>query len=329
MKRSVGGLIIAIVLGLLAAPLAAEAQGPPSVPRIGVLRPGSPMGADVVLEAFRQELKALGYVQGQNVLLEARYAEGKLDRLPQLATELVQLKVDVIVVGSGVAIRAVQQATTTIPVVMAVSSDPVADGFVASLARPGGNITGLSMLAVELSGKRLQLLKEAVPRASRVAVMWNPAYTGMEARYRVVQAGAPQVGVTVRSLEVREPRDFESAFATMTRERPDALLLLVDPVTLENSRRIVDFAAAKRLPAIYEVREFVDAGGLMSYGPSLPGMWKRAAAYVDKIFKGARPADLPVEQPTRFELVINLKTAKGLGLTIPPSILILADQVIQ
>ena len=329
MRRCSAGLITALALALHAVPLAAEAQGPPRVPRIGVLRPGSPMGADLVLEAFRQELKALGYFQGQNVLLEARYAEGKLDRLPHLATELVQLKVDVIVVASGVAIRAVQQATTTIPVVMAVSSDPVADGIVASLARPGGNITGLSMLALELSGKRLQLLKEAVAKASRVAVMWNPAYTGMEARYRVVQEGAPQVGVTVRSLEVREPRDFETAFATMTRERPDALLLLVDPVTLENSRRIVDFAAAKRLPAIYEVREFVDAGGLMSYGPSLTGMWKRAATYVDKILKGAKPADLPVEQPTRFELVINLKTAKALGLIIPPSVLIRADHLIQ
>ncbi len=316
-------------VGLLAAPLAAVAQGQPRVSRIGVLRPGSPMGADVVLEAFRQELKALGYFQGQNVLLEARYAEGNLDRLPHLATELVQLKVDVIVVSSGVAIKAVQQATTTIPVVMAVSSDPVADGFVASLARPGGNITGLSMLALELSGKRLQLLKETVPKASRVAVMWNPASSSMEARYRVVQAGAPQVGVTVRSLEVREPRDFENAFATMTRERPDALLLLVDPVTLENSRRIVTFAAAKRLPAIYEVREFVDAGGLMSYGPSLTGMWRRAATYVDKILKGTKPADLPVEQPTRFELIINMKTARALGLTIPRTVLIRADHAIQ
>ncbi len=330
MKLGPRGLILALALGLLAAPVIAEGQRSAKLPRIGVLRPGSPMGADPQLDALRQGLQELGYTPGHNILLETRYAEGKLDRLPDLAAELVRLKAELIVVGGGVAIRAVKEATTTIPIVMAVSGDPVADGFVASLARPGGNLTGLSKMALELSGKRLQLLREAVPKVSRaVAVLWNPAYTGMLASFREVEVAGPKLGVAVRSLEVRDPTQLEHAFSVLTREPPDALLLLVDPLTFENRKRIVEFAAARRLAAIYETRDFVDVGGLMSYGPNLMGMWRRSAVYVDKILKGAKPADLPVEQPTRFELVVNLKAAKALGLTIPPSILVRADQVIQ
>ncbi len=329
MKRSTLTLALAtLALSILTAPLAADAQLAGKVWRIGVLRPGLP--SDPMVSAFREGLRELGYIEGRNILIEERYAQGKLDRLPDLAAELVALKVDVIVTGTEIAIRAAAHATSSIPIVFGATGDPVSAGLVASFARPGGNITGGSMLAPELSAKRLQILKEAIPHVRRsVAVMWNPGYPGMERRFSEVEVAATKIGVSVRSLQVREPNDFESVFATIRRERPDALLLLADPLTGENRRRIVDFAAAMRMPAIYESRDYVDAGGLMSYGPNFLAMYRRAALYVDKILRGAKPADLPVEQPTKFELVINLKTAKALGLTIPQSVLIRADEVIQ
>jgi putative tryptophan/tyrosine transport system substrate-binding protein len=238
--------------------------------------------------------------------------------------------VDVIVAASSPAVIAVRSVSKTIPVVMPFSSDPVGDGLVASLSHPGGYTTGLSMMAPELGGKRLELLREMLPKMSRaVAVMWNPAYTGMRARLREAQAAAPAVGLGVRSLEVRDSRELDDAFAAIARERPDALLLLVDPFTRSQSERIVAFAADKKLPAIYEAPEFVEAGGLMSYGPNFSDLLRRSAVFVDKILKGAKPAELPIEQPTKFELVINMKTAKALGIKVPQSVLLLADRVIE
>jgi len=264
------------------------------------------------------------------VQLEVRWGEGRLERLPALAAELVQLKMDVIVAISSPAVLAVKQATRSIPIVMPLSSDPVGDGLVESLAHPGGNITGLSSMAPELGAKRLQLLKETFPKVSRpVAVLWNPDYAGMRARFRQTEGAAPAVGMGVRSVEVRDSHELERALETMERERPDALFLMVDPLTLSQRLRIVEFAAQERLPAMYEVSQFVEAGGLISYGPNIDDQVRRAATYVDKILKGAEPADLPIEQPAKFELVINLKSAKALGITIPQSILLQADKIIE
>ena len=279
--------------------------------------------------AFRQRLRELGYVDGQNIAFEVRSAEGRAERLPDLAADLVRLKVDVIVAGGTPAPLAAKRATTAIPIVMASAGDPVGSGLVASLARPGGNVTGLSLLVPELGGKRLQLLKEVVPGVSRVAVLWNAANPYPVLVWRQTEAAARALGVHLQSLDVRGPDDLEGAFAAATRGRAGALITVEDPLTFGQRKRIVDFAARARLPAMYGFREFVDAGGLMSYAASLADLSRRAATYVDKILKGAKPADLPVEQPTKFELVINLKTAKALGLTIPPSVLIRADQVIQ
>jgi len=310
-----------------AMPGISDAQQPGKIPRIGVLRPGAP--PDHLVEAFREGLRDLGYVEGRNILLEYRWAEGKPDRLPDLAAELVRMKVDLITSWSTPAALAARNATATIPIVFGGVGDPVRIGLVASLARPGGNATGVSMLAEELSAKRLELLRETVPRAMRVAMLWNSTNPSMVSRAQSTQAAAGVLGVTLQSLGVYDLITFDNAFATITRARPDVLLTLIDPFTRQHQKRIVDFAATQRLPAIYEAREFVDAGGLMSYGPSGAALQRRAATYVDKILKGAKPADLPVEQPTRFELVINLTTAKALGLTIPPSILVRADQVIR
>jgi putative ABC transport system substrate-binding protein len=322
------------VLALIAfgvAPRAGQAQQQGKIPRIGFLHPAVPQNnSSPFLEAFRQGLRELGYVEGKNIQLEVRWGEGKLDRLPGLAAELVRLKVDVIVAASSPSVLAAKQATQTIPIVMPFSSDPVGDGLVASLARPGGNITGLSMMAPEVGAKRLQLLKEVLPKLSRaVAVLWNPSYVGMGARFRDAQRNAPAAGVDVRSLEVRDTRELERALDALTREHTDALILLADPLTLSQRLRIVEFAAEARLPAMYEISEFADAGGLMSYGHNPGEMCRRAATYVDKILKGAKPGDLPIEQPTKFELVINLKTAKALGVTIPQTVLIRADRVIE
>ena len=319
------GLIVA--LGILAAPLAPAAQQPTKVPRIGFLAWGSPPPADRYGESFRQGLRDLGYVEGQNIVVEYRWAEGRSDRAADLAAELVRLKVDVIVAFATPAILAAQNATKTTPIVMGVAADPVGTGFVANLARPGGNITGLSLMSPDLAGKRLELLREVLPGIARVAFLASGRSPAGRLFVQETQVAAQKLGVQIQPVVVGGPEEFESAFAAMRRERAGALI--VQPLFTEHRQRIVALAARHRLPIISDSREFADAGGLMSYGPNLREIYRRAATYVDKILKGAKPADLPVEQPTRFEMVINLKTAKALGLTIPPSVLVRADQVIQ
>jgi putative ABC transport system substrate-binding protein len=321
-------LLAALAASALAAPFATLAQ---KIPVVGYMSPVVPQnGSDPRFEAFRQGMRELGYMEGKNYRLEVRWGEGHLERMPEIAAELVRMKVDVIVAFSSPSYLAAKQATKTIPIVMPVVSDPVGDGIVASLAHPGGNITGMSLMAPELSAKRLQLLKEVLRQNSRtVAVLWNPAYKGMGARFRETKNVAPAVGMDIRSMEVSNLRDMEAAFDAVNRERPDGILLLVDPLTLSLRDRIVEFAREKRLPAIYETREFVDVGGLMSYGPNVLAQNRRAAVYVDKILKGAKPGDLPIEQPTQIELVVNLRTARALGISIPQSILATADQIIQ
>ena len=272
----------------------------------------------------------IGYVEGKNIFIEYRYAEGKFDRLPVLAAELVHLKVDVIVAAGGTpAAQAAKNATTTIPVVMVGVADPVALGLVASFARPGANITGLSTMSPELSTKRLELVKEIVPNVSRVAVLWNPDYPDAVISMRETKAAAPLLGIKLQFVELREPNDLEQAFSAMKRDRADSLVTINSPNIISQSKRVVDFAAKSRLPAMYSFREYVDDGGLMFYGASLTEMYRRAAMYVDKILKGAKPGDLPVEQPTKFEFIINLKAAKQIGLTIPQSVLYQADKVIR
>ncbi len=331
MRHGAAGLTLALLLGMLSGGPPADAQSPGKVLRIGTLHPGSrPLSPDWKQRwAFAEALRALGWVEGQNIVIEDRWADGKTDRLPALAAELVRLKVDAIFTQSWPAAVAAKQATTTIPIVIMGAGDPVGTGLVASLAHPGGNITGLGDVTTELSAKRLELLKETVPKLSRVAVLWNSADGGMTLRFRQIQIAAGTLGLTVRPLGVQESEDFEQAFAAMTQERPDALFVVADVLTGFHHKRIRDFAAQNRLPAMYERRERVADGGLISYGPSFPDLERRGAALVDKVLKGAKPADLPVEQPTRFELVVNLKTAKALGLTIPPSILIRTDEAIQ
>jgi putative ABC transport system substrate-binding protein len=317
--------------GLLAAPLAAEAQQAAKIARIGYLATNL-TASHHTHEAFRQGLRDLGYVEGRNVLIEYRDAEGKVERLPALAGELVALKVDVVVAASTAATLAAKQATRTLPIVFAVAADPVADGLVTSLARPGGNLTGLSLLFPELVGKCLELLKQAVPGVSWVAVLWHPGALGERTEkdmLKEAEVAARALGVRLQFVEARGPENFDKAFSDMTRARAGALTVLTSAMFVNERRRLVDLAAKNRLPAVYPWREGVDTGGLMSYGPNLADNYRRAAGYVDKILKGAKPADLPVEQPTRFEFVINLKTAKALGLTIPPSLLARADEVIQ
>jgi putative ABC transport system substrate-binding protein len=315
---------------LLAAPLAAEAQPVRKLPRVGLLSPGSSSDPLVqpYLDVFRRGLRDLGYVEGQSIIIEYRWAEGQYERLPDLATELIRLKVDVIV-AVAVAVRAAKQATQTIPIVMASADDPVATGLVASLARPGGNITGLSIIAHDLVGKQLQLLRDVVPNVSPVAVLWNPANRSHGPQLREAETAAQALGVQLYPLEAQGPGEIDRAFATMTRERVGALLVLLDSMRLFQRERIADLAAKNRLPALYGLRWHVEAGGLMSYGANQLVQTRRVASYVDKILKGAKPGDLPIEQPTKFELVINLKTAKALGLTILPALLGRADEVIQ
>ncbi len=319
------GLIVILALGILVAPLATDAQQLAKIPRIGVL----PTLLPHLKEAFLQRLRELGYVEGQNIAIEYRHEEGRLDRLPDLAAQLVCLKVDVIVTYGAAATRAAKQVTTTIPIVMVGVGDPIRTGLVASLARPGGNVTGSTILGAELGAKRLELLKEVVPTASRIAVLWNPANPAQRPHFESIQLGARALGVTLQSLPVSSPDEFETAFAAMIRDRPHALIMTGDAFHQLHVGRVIDFAAKSRLPAMYQPREHVEAGGLISYGASFPELFRHAATYVDKILKGAKPADLPVEQPTKFELVINLKTAKALGLTIPQSVLIRADEVIE
>src|SRR5262245_53314476 len=302
----------------------AEAQQAKKVPRIGYLSNNDAALESTRAEAIRLALRERSYIEGQNIAIEYRYAEGKRDRFPELAAELVRLNVDIIVLaGGGLWIQAAKNATKTIPIVMlGVGIDPVAAGFVESLAQPGGNVTGITNLAGELGGKRLELLKEAVPKISRVAVLYDPTLpTGVREVKEVLPAAAPGLGLTVRPWEVPHTGGFDRVFAALNKERPDGLYVTVGPLIRSNGKRIVDFASKSRLPSVYSSREGVDAGGLMSYGADIADSYRRVAYYVDRILKGAKPADLPVEQPTKFELVINLKTAKQIGVTIPQSLL--------
>jgi len=322
-------LSILVVAVLLAVGVTAEAQQPKKVPRIGFLGGASASFYAARTNAFRQGLNERGYTEGKNIVIEYRYAEGKFDRLPDLAAELVGLKLDVIVAAPTPSVLAAKKASATTPIVFASVVDPVASGLVASLARPGGNITGLTILGPELSGKRLELLKEVLPNVTRVAALWNSANPAQELIWKEMQAAAQELRLQLQSLEVRSANDFDIAFESALRERAQALIPSGEPLINTQLKRIVEFAAKNRLPAMYAGPEVVDAGGLMSYAPNYTDQYRRAAVYVDKILKGAKPADLPVEQPTRFEFVINLKTAKQIGLTIPPNVLARADRVIK
>jgi ABC-type uncharacterized transport system substrate-binding protein len=322
------GLAVVLAVGLTLAPLGAEGQSAGKVYRIGILSGASP-ASQGNLTALLQGLREAGLVEGRNAVFEIRYAEGRTERFPAFAAELVTLPVDILVATGTPAAVAAKQATSTIPIVMVAASDPVGARLVTSLARPGGNLTGLSLLAPELSAKRLDLLTQAVSPLARVAVLWNLDNEGMALRFRETQAASRVLGVSIQSIGVRTPGDFDGAFATITRERPHGLLVMADTVTLGQRKRTADFAASHRIPTIYEQRDFVDVGGLMSYGIDIVDHYRRAASFVDRVLKGTKPADLPIEQPTKFELVINLKTAKALGLTIPQTLLLRADQVIE
>jgi putative ABC transport system substrate-binding protein len=314
---------------LLVKAFPASAQPAKKVPRIGVLHAGTPAAVAQNSEGFRQGLREHGYVEGQNIVVERRYGEARPERMAEVAAELVRLKVDVIVTSTDGAIAAVKRQTQTIPIVMASSTDPVGTGFVASLARPGGNVTGLSLISPELSAKRLELLKEVVPGLSRVAIMWNPDVRGAVLDYKETEGAARSLRLQLQSVEVSRADDFDRAFSALTTARAEALIVVPFPVAFTNRGQIASLAQKNRLPSMYGQREYADAGGLMAYGPNNAEQWRRAATYVDKILKGAKPGDLPIEQPTKFELVINLKAAKALGLTIPPSLLRRADEVIQ
>ena len=316
---------------ILAAPLAADAQPTARIARVGYLAT-NPATSPHLRDAFFQGMRDHGYVEGRNVVIEVRDAEGKPERFPALVAELVALKVDVIVTTSTTGTLAAKQATATVPIVFAVAADPVSDGLVASLARPGGNVTGLSLLYPELVGKCLEQLKQAAPGVTRVAVLWQPGGRGERTDRDMVKAAegtARALGVSVQVVEAQAPTDLERAFLDMTRAHADALTVLTSATLLGQRSRLVELAARSRLPTVYPWREAVDAGGLMSYGPVLADNYRRAATYVDKILKGAKPGDLPVEQPTKFELAFNLKTAKSLGLTIPQSVLVRADELIH
>jgi putative ABC transport system substrate-binding protein len=329
MTRRTTALALVLALAALTAPRAADAQPAAKTPRIGYLG-GGRAGGEYLLEAFRQGLRDHEWIEGQNIAVEWRFTRGRDEKLPDLAADLVRLGVDVIVVGGGdPTIRAARAATRSIPIVMAVSVDPVGTGLIASLARPGGNVTGLSLLATGSAGKRLELLREVAPRASRVAVLWNSADPGKDIELRETRLAADRLGVTLQPVEVRGPSDFDRVFAEIARGRPDALIVFSEPLVLTHRRRIVEFAAKMRLPAISETKEVAEAGGLLTYGASLPALFRRAAYYVDRILKGADPATLPVEQPTTFELVVNLRTARALGVTIPQSVLLRADRVLE
>jgi len=314
---------------LLALAVTVEAQQPKKVPRIGFLSAASSSAISARVEAFRQGLRELGYADGKNILIEWRFAEGKSDRLPSLAAELVRLKVDVIVAEAPTSTRSAKQATVTIPIVMMFDDDPVGSGFVASLARPGGNITGLSTLSPEISGKQLEILKEIVPKLSRVGVLGDVTRPGIPQELREINVAADAFRVQVQYLEVRGSKDIEIAFRAASKQRDDAVLVLGSPVLTSQRKEVVELAVKSRLPAIYARREAVEDGGLMSYGVSIADLSRRAATYVDEILKGARPADLAVEQPKNFELIINLKAAKQIGLTIPSNVLARADKVIK
>jgi putative tryptophan/tyrosine transport system substrate-binding protein len=320
--------LFAMVLTLVFGGVVAQAQQPAGIPRIGILLAPSASSYSGWVEAFRQRLRELGYVEGKNILIEYRYAEGKYERLPDLAAELVRLKVDVIVTTGAVVLFA-KKVSGTIPIVFAAAVDPVGGGLVSSLARPGGNITGLSVMARDLNGKRLELLKEAFPKVARVAFLWEPFHLSGNPALTEMEAAAKALGLKLQSLPVRSLDDFDGAFARAEREGAQALITDPRPLITNQQRQVLDFAAKNRLPAIYHTSEFVEAGGLMSYAPNYMDLWRRAATYVDKILKGAKPADLAVEQPKKFELIINLKAAKQIGLTIPQKVLARADRVVQ
>ena len=324
-------LIVTVAVALLAGASVAHPQQPGKVFRIGILSNVPPSDAEGarVWGAFIEGLRDLGYVEGHNATIEHLSSEGKYERLPDLAAELVRRKVDVIVVPATQNVIAAQQASRTIPIVMAGAGDPVRSGLVATLARPGGNVTGLTLLGSEIVGKQLALFKETVPRVSRVAALGNPNNPAYAQWLEELKAAARSLGIPLQILEGREPGDFERTFAAMAKERAGALFVSGDGMFLLHRTRLVELAAKHRLPAMYGMREHVDAGGLMFYGPSMRESFRRAAIYVDKILKGAKPADLPVERPTKFDLIINLKTAKTLGLTIPPSVLVRADEILQ
>ena len=307
----------------------AQAQQPGRIPRIGLLFAAPPSANSARIEALRQGLRELGYVEGKNIVIEWRYAEGKPERLPPLVAELVRLKVDVIVSASSVGTRSFKEATNTIPIVMTSDTDPVGNGFVASLARPGGNITGLSTLGPEISGKQLELLKEIVPKLSRVTVLGSSTWPGTAQALREIELAAGALGVHSQYLDVLDPKDIETSFRAAGKGRADAVLTLPSPVLISHRIQVVDLAVKRRLVATYSSAEFVEDGGLMTYSVSITDLFRRAATYVDKILKGAKPADLPIEQPTKFEFIINLKAAKQIGLTIPPNVLTLADKVIK
>jgi len=320
---------ITLLGGAAAWPLAAHSQQPREVPRIGVLLPGTSASFAVRAKAFTDGLRDLGYVEGQTMAIEWKWAEDQIERIPELAAELVRANVDVIVTGGTSAATALKSATRTIPIVMAIIGDPVAVGLVDSLARPGGNATGFSIVAPELGAKRLELLKEIVPDAGSIAVVLNPKNPQSRIELNEMQAAARTLGLQVHPIEIASEATFDEAFADLTKSVAQAVIVLTDPILFSERKRIVALANRSRLPAIYFFREFVKEGGLMSYGPSDADLFRRSAIYVDKILKGMKPSDLPVEQPTKFDLAINLKTATVLGLTVPPSLLARADEVIE
>jgi ABC-type uncharacterized transport system substrate-binding protein len=328
--RKSGVLSILVALAVLAVGVIADAQQPKKVPRVGYLSSADPASESARSEPFRLALRELGYIDGQHISTEYRYSEGKNDRLPELAAELVRLKVDVIVTGGVPLVRAAMNATKTIPIVMlGQGSDPVEAGLIDSLARPGGNVTGLTLLSPELSGKRLELLKETMPKISRVAVLFNPSNPAAILYLNEVEVAAKSFGLQLQTLKASRPTDLASALSGAVIGRAHALITLPDAMFFSSRVQVTNFAAQNRVPAMFPESEFVNEGGLMSYGPNLPDLFRRAATYVDKILKGAKAADLPVEQPTKFEFVINLKTAKQIGLTIPPNVLARADKVIK
>jgi putative ABC transport system substrate-binding protein len=328
-KRKLGSFVLFALLFALCVP--AEAQQPKKVPLIGYLAAGDAASNSAPSEAIRLALRERGYIEGQNIATEYRYAEGKLDRLPELAAELVRLRVDIILVAGGTnTVRAAMNSTKTIPIVMVGAGvDPIVAGVVESLARPGGNVTGITNLTGELGGKRLELLKEAVPKVTRVAMLWDPTSPNNVLELKEVQTAARPLGLTVRSWEVRVADDFDKVFAAISKQRADGLYVPGGALLINNRKWVVDFALKSRLPSVYNSREAVDDGGLISYGADLADSYRRVAYYVDRILKGAKPADLPVEQPTKFELVINLKTAKQIGLRIPPEVLARANRLIK
>jgi putative ABC transport system substrate-binding protein len=330
MNRRSAGLALLLGLAFGVTPLAARAQQAGKVYRVGYLSAPTRKSVERALDAFLRALRELGWVDGQNLIIEYRWAEGKVERLPDLAGDLVRRKVDVIVAPAGSAALAAKNATRTIPIVMIFPSDPVATGLVASLSRPGGNITGTTFTpGGEIYGKQLQILRETVPHASRVAILWNPAEAGSTLQVKEVEAAARSLGIRLQRVEARGPEEFDGAFVAMARERAEALLVARDSTFLVHPARLAELAVKARLPTMYSFRESVEAGGLMAYSVNMTDFIGRAAVYVDKILKGAKPADLPVEQPTKFELVINLKAAKALGITVPQSLLLRADDVLQ